>query len=226
MYVLSLVLLAAFAGHGLRASAAVSAPAGRLYVIDAGHGGMDGGASGYDGTLESTLNLAIARRVDAVLGLLGEETLMLRTGEDDLSSADAKSVSQKKVSDIRTRTQIVNSHPGALLLSIHCNTYPEEKYRGAQVFYTPSDSVKALAQALQGAIKTSVDPENARQAKPVSPDVYLMNHIKGPGLLIECGFLSNHQELRRLEDPGYQNQLAIVIALTVVQHPLEDLSSV
>ena len=226
MYVLSLVLLAAYAGHGLRAAAAVSGPAQPLYVIDAGHGGMDGGASGFDGTLESTLNLAIAQRVDAVLGLLGENTLMLRSTDADLSAPEAKSISQKKVSDIRQRTQIVNSHPGALLLSIHCNTYPEEKYHGAQVFYTPSDSVKELSQALQGAIRSALDPNNARQAKPVSPDVYLMNHIKGPGLLIECGFLSNHQELRRLKDPGYQNQLAIVIALTVVDHPLENLSTV
>ena len=227
MYVLSLLLLAGFAANGLRSAAAVSAEsaAPAVIILDPGHGGMDGGASGADGTLESSLNLSIALKTDAVLGLLGEQTLLTRSTDTDLSGPEARTISQKKVADIRRRVEIVNSQPGALLLSIHCNTYPEEKYHGAQVFYTGSEA-KALAEALQSALQAHVDPGNTRQAKTISPDVYLMKHITAPGVLLECGFLSNPGELRQLEDPGYQNRLAVTIAVTALGYQPETFSGV
>lgn len=221
MYVLSLVLLAAFAVHGLRDTALVSAEgdSAHLMILDAGHGGIDGGASGSDGTRESELNLAIVKKLDAVLGLMGEPTLLLRDSDADLSDSGAKTISQKKISDIRNRTAIVNSHPEALLLSIHQNTYSEAKYHGAQVFYTRSgEEAKALAEALQSALKTHVDPENTRNAKGAAPDVYLMNHISVPGLLVECGFLTNPRELSLLQDDSYQKKLAVTIAVTAAEY--------
>lgn len=227
MYVLSLLLLAGFAANGLRSAAAVSAETAVpvVIVLDPGHGGMDGGAAGADGTLESSLNLSIALKTDAVLGLLGEQTLLTRSTDADLSGPEAKTISQKKVSDIRRRVEIVNSQAGALLLSIHCNTYSEEKYYGAQVFYTGTAS-KALAEVLQEALQAHVDPGNTRQAKTISPDVYLMKHITAPGVLLECGFLSNPAELRNLKDPGYQNRLAVTIAVTAAGYRPENFSGV
>lgn len=221
MYMLSLTLLTAFALHGLRAQAAVAGEAAipRIIVLDAGHGGADGGASGPDGTRECDLNLAITLKTDAVLGLLGEETLLLRSTDTDLSSSDAKSISQKKVSDIRRRVELTNSQPGAILVSIHCNTYSQEKYHGAQVFYT--GGAKEFGETMQLALKNGVDPANARMAKAVSPDVYLMNHIKVPGILVECGFLTNSQELTNLKDPGYQTRLAVTIAVTAANQASE-----
>lgn len=221
MYMLSLTLLTAFALHGLRAQAAVAGEAAipRIIVLDAGHGGADGGASGPDGTRECDLNLAITLKTDAVLGLLGEKTLLLRTTDTDLSSSDAKSISQKKVSDIRRRVELTNSQPGAILVSIHCNTYSQEKYHGAQVFYT--GGAKEFGETMQLALKNGVDPTNARMAKAVSPDVYLMNHIKVPGILVECGFLTNQEELTNLKDPDYQTRLAVTIAVTAANQASE-----
>lgn len=221
MYMLSLTLLTAFALHGLRAQAAVAGEAAipRIIVLDAGHGGADGGASGPDGTRECDLNLAITLKIDAVLGLLGEETLLLRSTDTDLSSSDAKSISQKKVSDIRRRVELTNSPPGAILVSIHCNTYSQEKYHGAQVFYT--GGAKEFGETMQLALKNGVDPSNARMAKAVSPDVYLMNHIKVPGILVECGFLTNQEELTNLKDPDYQTRLAVTIAVTAANQASE-----
>lgn len=221
MYMLSLTLLTAFALHGLRAQAAVAGEAAipRIIVLDAGHGGADGGASGPDGTRECDLNLAITLKNDAVLGLLGEETLLLRSTDTDLSSSDSKSISQKKVSDIRRRVELTNSQPGAILVSIHCNTYSQEKYHGAQVFYT--GGAKEFGETMQLALKNGVDPTNARMAKAVSPDVYLMNHIKVPGILVECGFLTNQEELTNLKDPDYQTRLAVTIAVTAANQASE-----
>ena len=221
MYMLSLTLLTAFALHGLRAQAAVAGDAAipRIIVLDAGHGGADGGASGPDGTRECDLNLAITLKTDAVLGLLGEQTLLLRSTDTDLSSSDAKSISQKKVSDIRRRVELTNSQPGAILVSIHCNTYSQEKYHGAQVFYT--GGAKEFGETMQLALKNGVDPTNARMAKAVSPDVYLMNHIKVPGILVECGFLTNQEELTNLKDPDYQTRLAVTIAATAANQASE-----
>lgn len=221
MYMLSLTLLTAFALHGLQAQAAVAGEAAipRIIVLDAGHGGADGGASGPDGTRECDLNLAITLKTDAVLGLLGEETLLLRSTDTDLSSSDAKSISQKKVSDIRRRVELTNSQPGAILVSIHCNTYSQEKYHGAQVFYT--GGAKEFGETMQLALKNGVDPTNARMAKAVSPDVYLMNHIKVPGILVECGFLTNQEELTNLKDPDYQTRLAVTIAVTAANQASE-----
>lgn len=221
MYMLSLTLLTAFALHGLRAQAAVAGEAAipRIIVLDAGHGGADGGASGPDGTRECDLNLAITLKTDAVLGLLGEQTLLLRSTDTDLSSSDAKSISQKKVSDIRRRVELTNSQPGAILVSIHCNTYSQEKYHGAQVFYT--GGAKEFGETMQLALKNGVDPSNARMAKAVSPDVYLMNHIKVPGILVECGFLTNQEELTNLKDPDYQTRLAVTIAVTAANQASE-----
>lgn len=226
MYMLSLTLLTAFALHGLRAQAAVAGEAAipRIIVLDAGHGGADGGASGPDGTRECDLNLAITLKTDAVLGLLGEETLLLRSTDTDLSSSDAKSISQKKVSDIRRRVELTNSQPGAILVSIHCNTYSQEKYHGAQVFYT--GGAKEFGETMQLALKNGVDPTNARMAKAVSPDVYLMNHIKVPGILVECGFLTNQEELTNLKDPDYQTRLAVTIAVTAANQVSEPNSGV
>ena len=226
MYMLSLTLLTAFALHGLRAQAAVAGEAAipRIIVLDAGHGGADGGASGPDGTRECDLNLSITLKTDAVLGLLGVETMLLRSTDTDLSSSNAKSISQKKVSDIRRRVELTNSQPGAILVSIHCNTYSQEKYHGAQVFYT--GRAKEFGETMQLALKNGVDPANARMAKAVSPDVYLMNHIKVPGILVECGFLTNSQELTNLKDPDYQTRLAVTIAVTAANQALEPGSGV
>ena len=216
MSVLSLTLMTALAFHGMAEAETVSGetPKQQVIIIDAGHGGPDGGASGADGTRESDLNLSIALKTDAVLGLLGEETLLIRDSDRDISDDTAVSISQKKVSDLKNRVKIVNAHENSLLISIHCNTYPESKYRGAQVFYNAAGNSRAIAESIFLGIQ-HIDPNNHRQVKTVSPDIYLFRHVEKPGILVECGFLSNPEELALLKYEAYQNKLAIAIGVAL-----------
>ena len=184
-------------------------------ILDAGHGGPDGGSSSPGGTLESDINLEITLRTDAVLSLMGQRTVLTRDSEADLSSAEAVTIAQKKVSDIRNRVRLVNSHPDAVLVSIHQNTYPDPSVHGAQVFYGRVGDSEALAEALQENLKDSVDPTANREAKVISGDIYLMNHVEVPAVLIECGFLTNGEEEQRLLSPDYQKRLAVAIAATL-----------
>lgn len=219
MYVLSLSLLTAFAIHGLFSTQTVSAQGIQRYpiILDAGHGGVDGGASGWDGTLESDLNLAVVRRIDALLALLGEQTVLTRTDEGDLSDPNAQTIAQRKVSDIRNRVALVNDHSGSILISVHMNAFTGSEYYGPQVFYGGVGESKGLGELIQENLLTLV-PENQRKAKPISSDVYLMNHISVPAVLIECGFLTNREELERLKNEDYQKQLAVILAVSAVNH--------
>lgn len=219
MYVLSLGLLTAFAIHGLFSAQTVSAQgiARHMIVLDAGHGGTDGGASGADGTRESDLNLAVTLKTDAVLGLLGEQTLLTRTEDVDLSDLEAETIAQKKVTDIRNRVALINNHPGSVLMSIHMNTFPQSKYYGPQVFYGTEGESKALGELVQKNL-LNVAPENQRKAKPISTEVYLMNHITVPAVLVECGFLTNSGELQKLKSEDYQKQIAIILAVSAANY--------
>jgi N-acetylmuramoyl-L-alanine amidase len=220
MYVLSLLALVAVAVHGLTDSVTVlgESASPRVIILDAGHGGPDGGSSAADGTRESDLNLEIVLRLEDLLSLLGQPTLLVRETDTDLSDASAATIAQKKVSDIRNRVSLANATEDGLLVSIHQNTYSEEKYSGAQVFYSPTGDSQALAEALQSSLQAHVDPENHRKAKEISQNVYLMRHITIPGVLVECGFLSNPQEAAKLKTDDYQKQLAVALGVSLVNY--------
>ncbi len=219
MYVLSLSLLTAFAIHGLFSAQTVSAEGvpGHTIILDAGHGGADGGASGADGTRESDLNLSVTLKTDAVLCLMGEETLLTRSDDGDLSDITAETIAQKKVTDIRNRVALVNDHSGGILLSIHMNSFPQSKFYGPQVFFGAVGESKTLGEAIQKNLLLLV-PENQRKTKPISSEVYLMNHITVPAVLVECGFLTNGEELERLKTEDYQKQLAVILAVSAANH--------
>ena len=186
---------------------------GTTVVIDAGHGGEDGGAVSSAGTVESGLNLAIALRLDAVLALYGVDTVLLRTEDVSLHDPDAKTLREKKASDLRNRAEMVEAIPNALLVSIHQNTYAgSSRYRGAQVFYADAESSGALAEHAQSILRQALDPENTRQAAKLPGAVYLMDHITCPAILVECGFLSNPEEDALLRTTGYQTKLASALA--------------
>ena len=182
------------------------------FIIDPGHGGVDGGATSVTGKLESTLNLEISLRLNDLLRFLGYQTRMIRT-EDVSVHTKGETIAQKKMSDLKERTRICNKTAGAVLLSIHQNTFSQEKYSGAQVFYAGTDGSDVLAEDLQKNLTASLNPGSNRRAKK-SSGVYLMEHITCPGVLIECGFLSNLREEAMLRSPEYQKQLACVIAVT------------
>lgn len=179
-----------------------------VIVIDAGHGGIDGGTTGISGAEEKELNLAISRRLEALMGLMGFDTIMTRTSGDSLAT-EGDTIRRQKQSDLQNRVKLVNSQASAILLSVHQNHYPDGKYHGPQVFYTTG--AEAMAKDLQEALNTILSPSSRRTAKLAS-GVYVMEHITHPGLLIECGFLSNAAEEQRLQDPVYQKKLACIIA--------------
>lgn len=184
----------------------------QILIIDAGHGGEDGGAVSLTGALESHINLAVAKQLDGVLGLYGVQTLLLREEDISLHDKDALTLRQKKNSDLHNRVSMVEEHGNAVLLSIHQNSYPDGRSSGAQVFYAPTEGSQVLAQTMQETLRAALDPQNARQEKQIPETIYLMNHISCPGVLVECGFLTNPQEERLLRSGAYQTKLAAALA--------------
>lgn len=188
-------------------------------IIDAGHGGIDGGATSCTGVLESELNLQIAHRLNDLLHLMGYDTKMMRY--DDVSIyTEGETIAKKKISDLRERVRICNETERGLLLSIHQNTFQDEQYWGAQVFYAKDKHSEAFAKALQNEITQSINPGSKRLAKQAK-GIYLMEHINCPGILIECGFLSNIAEEAKLRSEEYQKKLCCVIAFTASRFILD-----
>lgn len=183
-------------------------------IIDAGHGGEDGGAISVTGVRESTLNLEISLRLNDLLHFLGVRTEMIRTTDVSVYT-EGTTIAQKKVSDIHNRVAAVNRTPDALLVSIHQNQFSESQYRGAQVFYAQGS--QELAELLQSELAAQVDPRNHRQCKQAQ-NIYLLEHISCPAVLIECGFLSNPAEEALLRDAAYQKKLACAIACTLASY--------
>lgn len=208
-------LFTLFAGNHAVTAMVESAPILRYHtiILDAGHGDPDGGATSCTGKLESEFNLEITLRLEDLFHLLGYETRMLRSTESSVYTK-GETIAQKKISDLRQRVRIVNQTENGLLLSIHQNNFTDSRYFGAQVFYAPEENSQALARELQSAFVTHLNPGSNRKSK-AAKGIYLMEHIQCPGVLIECGFLSNPAEEEKLRSPEYQRQLACVIAATV-----------
>lgn len=185
-------------------------------VIDPGHGGEDGGAVSCSGIPESSYNLEISQKLNALLNLLGYHTEMIRTSDISVYTK-GETLAQKKASDLKERVNRINVLDQAVLLSIHQNHYPDERYSGAQVFYANTEGSSELAQHLQAAFVSTLNPGSHRQAKKAS-GIYIMEHIRCPGVLIECGFLSNHAEEAKLRNPDYQKKLCCVIASATCQY--------
>ena len=184
---------------------------GPVLVLDAGHGGEDGGAVSLTGVAESGINLAITLRVDQLLGFCGAPPVVLREEDVSLHDQGADTLREKKASDLRNRVQAVEQVGDAVLLSVHQNTFTDKEYHGAQVFYAPTEGSQALAETMQEALRAALDPDG-RQAKPIPDSVYLMNHVSCPAVLVECGFLSNPEEEALLRSGGYQTKVAAVLA--------------
>ena len=185
-------------------------------IIDAGHGGVDAGATSCTGVLESQINIEIALRLEELMHLLGYETKMIRRTDISVYT-EGETIAAKKASDLKQRVKIVNETERGILISIHQNQFQDSRYSGAQVFYGKSDSSRELATKLQSAFVSSVNLGSNRKAKR-SNGVYLMEKITNPGVLIECGFLSNLKEEALLRDPKYQKKLCAVIGTTLSMH--------
>lgn len=180
------------------------------FVIDAGHGGIDGGAVSCSGVSESVLNLQISLRLRDLLQLMGYSTKMIRT-EDVSIYTSGNTIAAKKASDLKERVRIINSTDNAVLLSIHQNHFVDSFYSGGQVFYASTQGSKQLAEAIQNSFVSTVNIGSNRKIKPVE-GIYIMKHVHCPAVLIECGFLSNPEEEFLLRSDDYQKKLCMVIS--------------
>ncbi len=218
---LCLVLLSGLFVTGEK-SANVSAKATQRYtvIIDAGHGGFDGGAVAPDGTLEKDLNLSVALKLDSVLKIMGYDTVLVR--DTDVSTADDKGTERsQKVSDIKARLRLTEKYKDALFVSIHMNKYTSPQPHGAQVFYSQVDGSKELAECIQRSIAAGVQTDNKRVVKKTTKDIYLLYHAVIPSVIAECGFISNQDDLLKLKSDEYQLKMAAAIAAGINDYYFE-----
>jgi len=189
----------------------------KTLIIDAGHGGEDGGAVSANGTVESRINLDIALRLNALAGLCGMNSFLLRDSDISLHDVGCETIRQKKVSDLHNRVKMIEETNDAVLISIHQNIFQNSKYRGAQVFIGKNQTSPVFAQIMQDTI-SQLDPSNKRVPAPIPKSVYLMNHISCPAILVECGFLSNPEEEALLQTSNYQTKLAMAMTSSYIKY--------
>ena len=189
-----------------------------VFVLDAGHGGADGGTSSASGVLESDINLAITLRMRDLFTLLGQPTVLTRADENSLADDPSATIRQQKVSDTKNRVALVNSIENARLISIHQNALAgHPSVHGAQVFYNAVGDSSTLAETMQQELNQTVNVGNEKGKKPISKDIYLMSHVTCPAVLVECGFLSNTAESEILQTPSYQMLLAMTICCAALK---------
>ena len=187
-------------------------------IIDAGHGGRDGGTVGVDGvSVEKDLNLDISLMVYDMLKNSGINVIMTRT--EDIALTDDEVGGSRKNQDLSARLKISESASNPIFVSIHMNAFPIEKYSGTQVYYsTNNEGGKNLANLLQNNVKILLQNDNNRKIKPAGSNIYILDKITCPAVLIECGFLSNNEECAKLADRDYRQKMAFVISSTIIEY--------
>lgn len=179
----------------------------KTVIIDAGHGSPDSGASTPSGTKEKDINLKIAKKLEKILKKNKANVIMTRTDDNSLST----SKTNNKREDLRTRKSIRDTSNADIFISIHMNHFDDPKYYGAQVFYSESiQQNKELAECIQDNLIKLADPTNNRQVKS-SNEIYILKNSQTPSVLVECGFLSNPEEAKKLNDKKYQEKVAWAI---------------
>lgn len=180
-------------------------------VIDAGHGGEDGGAVSDSGVLEKDINLSIANDTSALFYMLGFDVTQTRTTDIALDNGE-DTIRKRKVSDMKKRLEIFNSSEENTVISIHQNKFSESKYHGTQIFYSPNNpQSKQLADSIKYSVKGLLQPDNERECKKADSEIYLLKNTNNPAVIVECGFISNGEECKNLLDSQYQKQMAYSI---------------
>ncbi|HPU17486.1 MAG TPA: N-acetylmuramoyl-L-alanine amidase [Bacillota bacterium] len=193
-----------------------------MVVIDPGHGGEDGGASGANGTYEKTLNLAIAKILCSQL-LAGGIPAVLTREEDKMLYDKYGELSDytghKKTYDLRNRLRMTEEYEEPVFVSIHMNSFPVSKYSGLQVFYSPkNETSKILADTVQSTVRNYIQPNNNRETKRADSSIYLLDRLTCPAVLVECGFISNQEECEKLCSVAYQRELAATIYAAIAEY--------
>lgn len=196
-----------------------------VIIIDAGHGGEDGGAIGVDGTNEKDINLQISLKINDILSVFGYDTHLIRTTDTSVH-IDGDTIRERKISDIHNRADSMNLYDNCIYLSIHQNKYGDSRIWGAQTFYSANfDESKEIAQFIQNAITSQLQPDNKRLIKKSGTDIYVLYNAAKPAVMVECGFVSNQEELNHLKDNTYQNNMALSIATGIVNYNISEVKN-
>ncbi len=188
-----------------------------ILVIDAGHGGEDGGAVSLSGITESTINLDIALKMAALADLTGIKYVMTRESEKIEYPDSAKSTAKRKVYDQQQRAALINKTQNAILISIHQNIFGHASVNGPQAFYAKSDGSDALAKLIQSGMNNTLCAGSRRVAAPIAQNIYLFKNITCPAALAECGFLSNPKESQLLSTDNYKLKISVVLMSAYLQ---------
>ncbi len=190
-----------------------------IFVIDPGHGGIDGGAVAKDGTPEKDINLNIALKLQDFIRLMGYETVMTRTSDISIHDSDANTIREKKVTDIHNRFKILENNENNVFISIHQNIYPSASLSGSVVLYSPNNPLsRNLATAIVSSIKGLVPENNTLPLKKSDSSIYLLYNSQRPAVLVECGFLSNVMDANRLKTDEYQTKISFSIMNGVINY--------
>ncbi|MDO5124881.1 MAG: N-acetylmuramoyl-L-alanine amidase [Ruminococcus sp.] len=190
-----------------------------VIVLDAGHGGPDGGCVSVNNMLEKDINLNILLSLRDMLHVMGFDVHCTRETDISIHDEGIVGIGKQKKSDMDNRLALFNKFHNALAISIHQNQFTDEKYSGAQMFYCPKVAgSEQLAMVMQKQFVAKLQPENTREIKPVGNELFLLNNAKCPAVMIECGFLSNHEEASKLESEDYQKQVAFTIFSGITEY--------
>lgn len=196
-----------------------------VIIIDAGHGGEDGGAVAKDGTVEKDLNLKIALKLNDILSVMGYKTHLIRTTDTAIHTS-GETIRQRKISDIKNRFAIMNKYDDCLYISIHQNKFNDTSVHGAQSFYSPNNNEsKVLADFIQKSISSQLQKDNKRIIKKSGTNIYLLYNATKPTVMVECGFVSNDNELKKLKDNEYQNKMALSIAFGTINYNISEVKN-
>lgn len=188
-------------------------------IVDAGHGGADGGAVALDGSAEKVINLQISQKLASLLRLYGFNVIMTREDDDSIHDESAETLRQKKVSDIHNREKIINENPDAIFISIHQNKFDDSSVHGTQVFYSKNNPLSlVLAQNIQNTVAQNLQKDNYRKIKQSGTEIYLLYHSQIPSVMVECGFVSNYEDLQNLKNEEYQKKIAQSIADGIIKY--------
>lgn len=213
LIILSAMLYLTFMANFSAAEASSMPITQKTVIVDAGHGGDDGGAIGIDGTVEKDINLDIALKLEKILKFYGFNVIMTRTQDVMTCDDGLDSLRKRKISDIHNRFELMRKNPDAIFISVHQNKFEDSSQHGTQVFYSGNDErSKELAEAIQTSVTLTLQRKNDRVVKKSGSGIYLLYHAKIPAVLVECGFISNSDEVKKLKDERYRMKLAILIA--------------
>ena len=216
-----LICTAYAAGKFESYSAAASADTLRYstVIIDAGHGGEDGGTSSSSGLIEKDVNLSLAFILKEKLEARGVNVVMTRSEDKLLYDRNINYNGRKKKLDMAARLGIMEKQDDCVFVSLHMNAFSDSRYSGLQVWYSKNTpGSRDLANSIQTLIKDNLQAENKRKIKAADSSIYLLNRAEDCAVLIECGFLSNPEECKKLSDEDYRKALSFVICLAIREY--------